>query len=319
MFINNSIPKINEKVNKFTEKKKKAVIIGQKLIHTGDKKLIKRGYRMIDCSTELNFKYCPECGETHVTKTNLCRDRLCPVCSWRLSLKRYAVMLQMLQFIDVDCYDAAFLTLTVKNCRAEDLAATIKAMSRAFSNITKLKLWKNVCGFAKSVEVTYNERTRTMHPHLHILMLMDKGTYDPLMLIDIKEAWRKQLQLDYSPIIDLREVRSYNDQGDITAAVLETFKYAVKSKDLEDMPMKDFKTFAYQINGLRLISFGGVLKDIKTFFAANLDELQDDEKDVISCKSCGSEMQKAMYKWAFGQQYYELLKIDNKVLSKTDD
>jgi len=309
------IPKISEKVNKFTEKKRKAVIIGNKLLATKDKKLIKRGYRMVDCSTELTFKFCPECGETHITKTNLCRDRLCPVCSWRLSLKRYRVMLQMLEMIDVTQFDAAFLTLTVRNCQAADLAATVKAMSRAFSNITKLKLWKPVQGFAKSVEITYNDTARTMHPHLHILLLMEKGSYTNQLMPAIKDAWQHQLQIDYKPIIDLREVRNYNDGQDITAAVLETFKYAVKSKDLEDMPMKDFKLFAQQINGLRLISFGGVLKVIKSMIAADLENLTEDEKEVISCKNCGSEMQQRLYKWSFGQAYYELLKINNTEMS----
>ena len=309
------IPKLSEKVNKFTEKKKKAVVIGNKLIATKDKKLIKRGYRMVECSTELNFNYCPECGETHITKTNLCRDRLCPVCSWRLSLKRYRVMLQMLEMIDVTQYDAAFLTLTVRNCQAADLAATVKAMSRAFSNITKLKIWRPVLGFAKSVEVTFNDSTRTMHPHLHILLLMEKGSYNHQLMPAVKDAWQHQLQISYRPIIDLREVRDYNDGQDITAAVLETFKYAVKSKDLEEMPMKEFKLFAQQINGLRLISFGGVLKVIKSMIAADLENLTEEEKEVISCKNCGSELQQRLYKWSFGQAYYQLLKIDNTVVS----
>ena len=303
------ITELSERVNKFTEKKQKSLIIGNKLIATHDKKLIKRGYRMIECSTELNFKFCPECGETHIHKTNLCRDRLCPVCSWRLSLKRYAVMLQMMSYIDVEQYDAAFLTLTVKNCKADQLAATIKAMSRAFSNITKLKLWKNVAGFAKSVEITYNKQMYTMHPHMHILLLMEKGTYHNYIMPEIKEAWRRQLKVDYHPIIDLREVKAYNDNVDITAAVLETFKYAVKSKDLEDMPIRDFKSFAYQINGLRLISFGGILKDIKQAICTDLDDLTEDEQEVIKCKNCGSDMQLAMYQWSFGTAYYKQIKI----------
>lgn len=311
-----SITYINENINnrleKFTEKKKKSLIIGEKLCHLNDTQLMKRGVRMINCSTELNFNYCPDCGETHITKTNLCRDRLCPVCSWRLALKRYATMLQIMQIVNVADFQPAFLTLTVKNCKPWQLKDTIKSMNKAFSNITKLKVWKNIAGFAKAIEITYNKQSHEMHPHIHILLLLDKGTYTPSMVVEIKERWRRNLKIDYQPIIDLREIKSYNDDqnNDITGAVLETFKYTVKSKDLEDMPLKEFKHFAKQINGLRLISFGGILKDIKQALNVDLEELKDDdEKQVIKCKNCGQDLQEALFQWSFGNQYYKLLKL----------
>ena len=219
-------------------------------------------------------------------------------------------MLQMIQLIDVEQFDPAFLTLTIRNCKAKDLEKTIKAMSRAFSNLTKLNIWKNVEGYAKSVEVTYNKEAKTMHPHLHILLLLKKGTYNNLIFEDLKENWRRLLKIDYNPVIDLREIKSYNDGADLTGAVLETFKYAVKSKDLEDMPINDFRTFAFQMNGLRLISFGGILKDIKQALCTDLENLtENDETDVIKCKNCGSDMQIALYQWSFGEAYYKLIQI----------
>ena len=52
-----------------------------------------RAYRMADCSKRIDYTYCPECGSMHIARTYLCRDRLCPLCQWRLSLQRIGDMM----------------------------------------------------------------------------------------------------------------------------------------------------------------------------------------------------------------------------------
>lgn len=305
------LTKISQQVNKFSEKKQNSIFLSNKLIHSGSFALRKRGYKMAECSTDLIFNFCAACGETHITKTNLCRDRLCPICSWRLSLKRYAGMLQLMQKIDINNYDTAFLTLTVKNCKMYKLSETISAMQHAFSVLTRRKIFCNVVGFAKSVEVTYNSEKQTAHPHIHILLLMKKMTYSNLIINDFKQAWKDILKLDYSPVVDIREIVC-GEQGDITAAVLETFKYAIKDTTLAEMPMKDFRAFAEQFAGIRLISFGGILKDVKQALNLQLDDMTEDEETVVACKNCGQPLQEMIAKWSFGDRVYSFMKIEDK-------
>lgn len=44
-------------------------------------------YRVLDCSTFLEWKYYFEINEKRLAKANFCKVRLCPMCSWRRSLK----------------------------------------------------------------------------------------------------------------------------------------------------------------------------------------------------------------------------------------
>ena len=54
-----------------------------------------------------------------------------------------------------------FLTLTVKNCRGEDLKSTIQMLLKGFDRMFRRAVFKKyVLGFIRSLEVTYNEQTR---------------------------------------------------------------------------------------------------------------------------------------------------------------
>ena len=64
-----------------------------------------------------------------------------------------------------------FTTLTIKNVNAENLAETIEKMLKNMSNIIRVLREKrkiNISGIRK-IEITYNAKMDTYHPHFHIL------------------------------------------------------------------------------------------------------------------------------------------------------
>ena len=93
-------------------------------------------------------------------------------------------------------YSAYMLTLTVPNCKYEDLNSTIKKMNSCWNKFFKkynaddLRSWKNryvkIDGALKVLEVTVNQEEKTFHPHFHILLvtMLDKkpccGAHQPI-------------------------------------------------------------------------------------------------------------------------------------------
>ena len=70
-----------------------------------------------------------------------------------------------------------FLTLTVKNVASQDLKDELRNLTKGFDRLFKrAKVKKNLIGYMRATEVTYNSETKEYHPHLHIL-LMVKSTY----------------------------------------------------------------------------------------------------------------------------------------------
>ena len=303
-----------EPLVKWSAKKRESLKVSQKMIDAGFKT---RGIRMQNCGDFINFKLCPDCGKSFISSTNLCRDRLCPTCSWRLSLKKFAEMCSVLSAIsELHEYGAGFLTLTVKNCRPENLSFTLKKMAADWNRMLQLKFCKeHFVGWARSVEITYNEKTREFHPHFHIILLYDGKLTGGDMNFNLRKAWQKSARLDYEPITDFRVVGAESatlDCGAYYRAICETFKYAVKSDDLKDMPIGIFRTFVQAIQGVRFVSYGGLIKEVRK--ALGLRDTDEDDGNEIElsrehCDKCGSVLLQAVMQWSLTEGQYKILNL----------
>lgn len=290
---------------KWTEKKILNQYVANRMISAG---FTKRGRLMLECGTILSQRICPDCGKSFISSANLCRDRMCPTCSWRLSLKRFAEMCAVCQTCqDITSYKAGFLTLTVKNCRAKDLKQTLKDMATAWNRmLATVKKQIAVFGWARSVEITYNEQTYTFHPHYHIIILLDPAADEGRCRAYFHKKWSQAWKEDYDPITDYREISADKtdiDQPDFTAAILETYKYAVKSDDIANMPTSIFRQLVLAISGARLVAFGGIIKDTRRLLAFKEDEDLDEPAREIC--DCGAPLQAALLRWSFEDGMYK--------------
>lgn len=251
-----------------------------------------RAARMEMCGNFISGEYCPECGKMHISRTVLCRDRVCPVCNWRLSMKRYANMVAIMDGLRTAYPGAAwqFVTLTAKNCSPETLGATVDEMARAWNSIASRRTFKQkIAGWARALEITYNEEKHTVHPHFHMLLMWHEGmTPDPEYLIG---AWMDTVALSTARAAqDSQIVKPKNeDSDDISGAILETYKYAVKSSELEQMPLRYFRQTVDALKGRRLVAFGGIVKEYAQ--KCELDDMDSPEEldeKRHSCIRCGS-------------------------------
>lgn len=323
MSTNNIIAQLHDNVNtvnvetifdKWATKKSSAVLMSEKMKKAGFKE---RAFRMLNCSTQLSYYRCPSCGDMKIKRANLCRDKLCPVCSWRLSIQRYSNMAQIMKVVRERytglCY--GFITLTAPNCYTRQLRAQLKALSGAWNRLTNRKVIKdNILGWARSVEITYNEKTDTAHPHYHIIAVArDNGAFKELVNVwlEVNRLGAVSAAQNYKVIEADKniEMTQINDD-DMMNAVLETFKYAVKSKDLDDMPLSSFRAFIENVNGMRMTSFGGILKTIKNELKLEFEEASDEEEMTI-CRNCGSsDLMEAIAVWSFDNSTYNRILIN---------
>lgn len=68
-----------------------------------------------------------------------------------------------------------FLTLTAPNVPAEELEDEIKDYNHSFKKLMERKeIKKIVKGYARKLEITYNEERDDYHPHFHVLIAVNK-------------------------------------------------------------------------------------------------------------------------------------------------
>lgn len=232
-----------------------------------------------------------EDGSLKLYQAYFCKNKLCPMCNWRRSMK-YSYQTSRIVDEAIKQEPKArflFLTLTVKNVGGKDLNKTLTFLTKSFDRLFKrAKVQRNLLGYLRSVEVTHNEDDNTYHPHIHVLLMVRPSYFKGGNYISQKEwgdLWSQSLKVSYTPMVDIRTVKE-TGKG-LRGAVLETAKYPTKPIKF-DVENKQVVDDLY--NGLyrkRQLGYGGVFKEIKKRLA--LDDVENgdlvhtsDDKENIS-------------------------------------
>ena len=244
------------------------------------------------CSSYLEFKFFSD-GNKKLHKAMFCRNRLCSMCNWRRSLKIFSHISKIINEINsYNIYDYIFLTLTCKNCFADDLNFTINKILNSFMNMIrcnkKIKLINK--GYFRALEVTYNKDNNTYHPHIHCIIVVEKNYFhwrnkNYIKTNEWARIWQYYLNVDYLPIIDLRKIKF-----DSYRSISELSKYTVKSNDIilfnddgsvnENLTDINIFILYFALKGRRLIGMGGLIKILHK--KLNLDSLSDNDIDLIN-------------------------------------
>lgn len=269
--------------------------------------------RLRACANELNFEILED-GRKKLRSAWFCRVRLCPMCTWRRSLKVAGQMKRIMDHIAATDKPLAyiFLTLTVKNCEDDGLSYTLTQILEAFGRLTKQKTFTDaVHGWYRGLEVTHNLDTKsknynTYHPHIHAVLAVNQSYFKGRQYISQatwSEMWRKSLRVDYSLDVDVRKVK-----GDTAAAVAEAAKYSVKASDILvpddwDLTVNTLRVLDAALDKRRLVAFGGIFKEIHA--QLQLDDAE--EGDLVKTSEdpdAGSSWRKYTYAWDSGYRQY---------------
>ena len=309
---------ISEVSQKFTPKKQASELLSASYNRLGYES---KAERVSSCGTFLEFALQQSSDTWHLRKANFCRDRLCPMCSWRRSYKIYAQISQIMNVIEKD-YAFLFLTLTVPNCSAVTLSDTIDRLQLGWRKLIhdNKRFKSSVRGFFRVLEITRNKDRfspfyNTYHPHFHVILAVDKGYFksrDYINHSEWLELWRKAMRDPSITQVDIRRCRNKNELSEgeqfsksLSSAVAEVAKYSVKSADylgkfdkrgflLSPYSKDDIDSFvtvfSSALYGRRLTAFGGVFDDVSK--SLQLDDIENgdlvhlDELELRSDVAC---------------------------------
>lgn len=305
-------------IHKWADKKEAAakvagtLLISASLVDSshGRDQLQRRAERMANCSDKIQYSYCQECHSMHVMRTWLCRDRLCPICNWRLSLKRIGEMMEVLSFIheNGEQYNAAMLTLTIKNMKIEDLPEGIDMLLSGWRLLSLRRPFKKyVKGYCRSIEITKGNKG-SWHPHIHALLFFDDEYNNELSTNDFVQMWQNSINADYTPICDIR--RSYsrknlkNDEvwDKMLKSTAEAIKYVAKDKIIVNASAEELSQINNAIASKMLVSYGGIIRKARAALRLKDNDSPDLIQDyTIECPKCGSsDILQLSYEWAQG-------------------
>ncbi|WP_394804596.1 protein rep [Priestia aryabhattai] len=293
----------NGKERDWKGKKKRSILVAD---HYEAGNLLKKAERMYECANVLRFKQQDETLKLY--QAYFCKVRFCPMCSWRRSLKIAFNNKKVVEAVNErKKVQWLFLTLTVRNCDGNELKLTLDNMTKAwnrFAGYTKVK--KSVLGYFRALEVTKNRKVDSewngsYHPHFHVLICVPSSYFKKkdlyLKQSDWTSFWKKAMKLDYDPIVHVQKVKPKdsldleNIEDDIRRqieeqkALLEISKYPVKDTDIiqgDEVTSENvatLKTFEEAFSYKRLISYGGLMKEIHK--ELNLQDVEDEESDLI--------------------------------------
>lgn len=229
-----------------------------------------------------NYKNCGTTlvidAEGRITGANFCKQRLCPVCNYRKSLTTWHKINEIVEYINSDNW--LLLTVTVKNCTAENLVKTINQIMQGIKHLTNHRKWRdNFDGYFRSLEITYNANENTYHPHVHMLIIAKKGYFKEKYITfeEIRKMWEVSCGLTYRCNVDIRKIK------DVGKGIAEVAKYAVKMSsvletDISSNRIKAAKTIFNAVYKRRLTATGGIIT--KTAKALKIN-LESDEETYI--------------------------------------
>ena len=245
--------------------------------------------RVVDCGTFLEVYGDFEMENKKLHKSNFCKNRFCPMCSWRLACKdSLEISILMEHLRKEENKEFIFLTLTTPNVTAEELEEEIRKYNKAFERLMKRKEIKAIVkGYIRKLEVTYQKEKYitkefwkrkkdyykkrglaigdlepnydTYNPHFHCVIAVNKSYFTDTKQYISHERWLELWQLSTGDKsitqVDVKKARANN-----LKEVYELAKYSAKDSDyLVSRPV--FETFYKALKGKQVLVFSGLFKD----------------------------------------------------------
>jgi len=260
-------------MDKYTEKKQRNQVF-QKFI----KRHVKEGQMDLirECNTFLSFVADKTLEKQKLYKSNLCKNRFCPVCAWRKARKDALGLSLMMQYIkQKEDKQFIFLTLTTPNVTVEHLESEIKAYNHSFQKMFKRKkVISATKGYVRKLEITYNKERDDYNPHFHVLIAVNKSYFtDKRYYISQKEwlnLWRDVTGIDEITQVHVQKIKQNNNKE-----LYEMAKYSGKDSDYL-INQKVFDTFYKSLKGKQILVYSGLFKEArKKLKNGDLDYLKE--------------------------------------------
>ena len=292
----------NNTIEKCTKKKLKNPKFSSYIEPLISKKMMKL---INECGDLLMFLSDFEMENKKLHKGSFCKNRFCPMCSWRMACKDSLKISILMEHLKKEGNkEFIFLTLTAPNVKGDKLEEEIRKYNKSFDKLMKRNEVKNIVkGYIRKLEVTYNSDMSsksydTYHPHFHVVIAVNKTYFKKSDLYINQQRWLELWQeaTGDSSItqVDVRKSRANN-----LKEVYELAKYSAKDSDyLISRPV--FETFYKALKGKRFIVYGGLFSEANIMY----------ENGELDCYKVRDEIEYVYmmcYQWK--QREYENTKI----------
>lgn len=268
--------------------------------------------RFENCSSWLHFLTNKEMSVKRLHKTDACGNRFCPICTWKEAKKnamKISIMMEAVRALEKK--EFLFLTLTAPSVSGEDLRDQIDKFNKAVHLLFRRRNVERVVkGYIRKLEVTTdqekfvtdelyerkkayydmrgikvgdaNRTYNTYHPHMHIIIVVNKSYFNSRDFISQAEwlrMWcecmgdKSITQVEAKKVSSSKSAKS-GETGSSNAA-LEIAKYAAKGIDLYHSETV-FDIFYRALKGRQIIVYSGMMKDYaKKYKVGELDQFKE--------------------------------------------
>ena len=290
---------------------------------------VKRMERMKMCGQWLQFRECPDKHIRHLEDARFCKDRLCPMCNWRKSVGTHFDIFRIAHHMlhTEDSRGFCFLTLTVPNCALGELSGTLKRLNSGFTKMIRrnAKMKKIVKGYFRSIEITYNEKTNTWHPHIHAVLSVKRSYFsgrDYIKHSEWLDRWRRAYGDFNITQLNIKRMK-YSNDDELCSAIGEVCKYTMKPAiyDIDDKEkrIQVLRSLKDQVKHFHLHQVGGEFWEYMKLLNIDPESMDTgvdrDIEHLKHCDVCGQELYKTWYSWASNQyklKYAELVSESEK-------
>ncbi|HBI0705725.1 replication protein [Staphylococcus sp. HMSC063A11] len=247
-------------MDKYTEKKQRNQVF-QKFIE----RHVKEGQMDLirECNTFLSFVADRTLEKQKLHKSNLCKNRFCPVCAWRKARKDALGLSLMMQYIkQQEDKQFIFLTLTTPNVTSEHLESEIKHYNESFRRLSNRKHFKSIAkGYVRKLEITYNPKRDDYNPHFHVLIAVNKSYFTDKRYYISQKEWL-ELWRDVTGMSEITQVRVQKVKQNNNKELYEMAKYSGKDSDYL-VNQKVFDAFYTALKGKQVLVYSGLFKDAR--------------------------------------------------------
>ncbi len=291
---------IVEIVEEFTTAKIRAEKISQ--IMMASPLLSDRAKKICSCGTYIGFNKSEERETFAVTSANFCRQRLCPMCQRRRSLRTYSAISKVYDLANNDGYKFLHVVLTVPNCSAQNLNKTCDFLFKQSSllfrksddvhtkaackgneeiKVLRKKIKNSFKGVFRALEITYNDKLSVdhpfaFHPHLHCLVAVKKSYFTSRDYVS-----HEKLQKVWATLTGVENVQVFIGRvTDQCASIAEVAKYAVKPFE-STVSAEVLEILHTALFNRRLIQTFGVFKKwLQQIGVADLEEVIEENETL---------------------------------------
>ncbi len=299
--------KQDEVTGKFQPKKKQNL----KIYEFIKEKLSEGGQELFrSCSTFNQFITTFDKQKMKLTHSNACKNRFCPICSWRKARKDAMKISIVMEAIKTEQNkEFLFLTLTTPNIKAEEVKSEIDRFNKAFKKLFDRKqVQKSIKGYVRKLEMTYNKERDDYNPHFHVLLCVNKTYFTDRKQYITHEQWLEMWR-EVTELPEITQVHIKKVHGTVGDSVSEIAKYSAKDYEMA-INQNVFDMFYSALKGRQLIVYGGLLKEY-------VKKYENGELDTYKTKDQNEYFYKLLATWnkdllKFSKDWEELSELEKE-------